>query len=156
MIVKRDKAYAKKHRNTNKFYRNNVALEINIEKKQYYETKVKLANSSNPRLWWKNVISLCNLKSSQSFTLSDLETLQPLAETELADLINSHFSALTSEYPELEEKWLSFENGALLPLVSTESVISRLKNIKCNKASGPFDNFKKYLIAAVIVNYIVF
>ena len=32
LIVKRDKAYAKKHRNTYKFYRNKVALEINIAK----------------------------------------------------------------------------------------------------------------------------
>ena len=43
LIVNRDKAYAKKHRNTYKFYRNKVALEINIAKKQYYETKVKPA-----------------------------------------------------------------------------------------------------------------
>ena len=54
-----------------KFYRNKVEFKINIAKKQYYETKVKPANSSNPRLWWKNVKSLCNLKSSQSFALSD-------------------------------------------------------------------------------------
>ena len=48
LTVKRDKAYAKRHRNTYKFYRNKVALEINIAKKQYYETKVKPVNSSNP------------------------------------------------------------------------------------------------------------
>lgn len=46
----------------------------------------------------------CNLKSTQSFTLLDPETHQPLVETELADLINNHFSAITSEYLALEEK----------------------------------------------------
>ena len=69
-----------------------------------------------------------------AISIMDPETEVPLSAKETADYINSFFTDLTKNYPEVSDEWLSMEIQEPLPQISVESLMEKLRRIDANKA----------------------
>ena len=66
-----------------------------------------------------------------------------MSNKQTADHINTFFSSITSDFPEIREEWLAYDESDPLPLITEESVAKKLKVLNVGKAAGPLDPYMK-------------
>jgi hypothetical protein len=74
-------------------------------------------------------------KSSNIF-LTNPESQSVMNDKDTANYINSFFTSLTKDFPDVHDKWLVYGEMEPLPTVSKESVANKLRKLKINKAPG--------------------
>ena len=138
MMYNRDKAYQRGQVERFKSLQNKIVSEIRKEKNKFYDKRTKPLNSHNPKLWWKKIKKIVGSKR-ESISIIDPETGNPLNAKQSAEYINTFFTDLTKNYPEVSDEWLTITADEPLPQISMANVIKKLKDIDANKAYGPCD-----------------
>jgi hypothetical protein len=138
MMHNRDKAYQRGQAERFKYLRNKIVSEIRKEKNKFYDKRIKPICSHNPKQWWKQIKKVVGTKKD-SVSIIDPETENPLSAKESAEFINTFFTDLTKNYPEVADEWLTITADETLPQISVTNLIKKLKGIDANKAHGPFD-----------------
>ena len=87
---------------------------------------------------WKRIKKVAGSKQDSIFII-DPETGNPLNAKQSAEYINTFFTDLTKNYPEVSDEWLMITANEPLPQISMANFIKKLKGVDANKAYGPFD-----------------
>ena len=120
-----------------KHLRNAVLEECRYCKRVFYNSKVAKLKETNPRRWWKEVKGLTGVDSSMDWPLrmlcSDTPTVDVLAEkfSLFLEDLTDHFFPLTPSTP---GHHYSVPSDLL---VNEHQAYVALRQIKCNKSSGP-------------------
>ena len=138
MMYNLDKVYQRGQVERFKYLSNKIVSEIRKEKNKFYDKRIKPLNNHNPTLWWKQIKKVVGSKQD-SITIIDPETENPLNAKQTAEYINTFFTDLTKNYPEVSDKWLTITADEPLPQIPMANLIKKLKGIDANKAYGPFD-----------------
>ena len=133
-----DKAHQRGQVERFKYLRNKIVSEIQKEKNKFYDKRIKALNNYNPKLWWKQIKKVVGRKQD-SIAIIDPETENQLNAKQSAEYINTFFTDLTKNYPEVSDEWLTITVDEPLPQISIASLVGKLKGIDANKAYGPFD-----------------
>ena len=128
MMHNRDKANQRGQAERFKYLRNKIVSEIRKEKNKFYDKRIKPISSHNPKLWWKQIKKVVGTKQD-SVSIIDQETENPLSAKESAEYINTFFTDLTKNYPEVADEWLSITADETLPQISVTNLIKKLKGI---------------------------
>ena len=97
-------------------------------KNKFYDKRIKPISSHNPKLWWKQIKKVVGTKQD-SVSIIDPETENPLSTKESAEYINTFFTDLTKNYPEVADEWLTITADETLPQISVTNLIKKLKGI---------------------------
>ena len=148
---KRDKAYKQGKTERFKSLRGLITFEIRNAKSTFYNEKVRPTRCACPNAWWTKINNIIG-KKRNGISLMDPDTDSPMTDKQPAIYINSFFSGLTKDYPELINEWLTHESMEDLPTITVDDVEKKLRNINTKKAPGPNDpdtrilkTFAKYL-----------
>ena len=135
---KRDKAYKQGKTERFKSLRGLITFEIRNAKSTFYNEKVRPTRCACPKAWWTKINNIIG-KKRNGISLMDPDTDSPMTDKQPAIYINSFFSGLTKDYPELINEWLTHESMEDLPTITVDDVEKKLRNINTKKAPGPND-----------------
>ena len=107
LLKKRDRAFKQGRTLIFKSLQKRVAFEIRKAKENCYIRNIQPHRDCNPRVWWKKIWGLTG-KNKTPVVLSDLETNSAMNNKDAANTINNFFASLTSDFPEVESKWLGY------------------------------------------------
>ena len=82
--------------------------EIRKEKNKFYDKRIKPLNNHNPKLWWKQIKKVVGSKRD-SISIVDPETGNPLNVKQSAEYIDTFFTDLNKNYPEVSDEWLTLQ-----------------------------------------------
>ena len=133
---KRDKAYKQGKTERFKSLRGLITFEIRNAKSTFYNEKVRPTRCACPKAWWTKINNIIG-KKRNGISLMDPDSDTPMTDKQSATYINSFFSGLTKDYPEVRNEWLTHESMEDVPTITVDGVEKKLRNINTNKALGP-------------------
>ena len=113
---KRDKAYKQGKTERFKSLRDLITFEIRNAKSKFYNEKVRPTRCACPKAWWTKINNIIG-KKRNGISLMDSDTDSPMTDKQSAIYINSFFSGLTKDYPEVRNEWLTHESMEDLPTI---------------------------------------
>ena len=134
LICARNKAFKQGNLTLFRSLRNQVKREIRVAKAKHKDNILGNCNKNSSK-WWKNISQLTGRKKPSKFFLCDPENQATMNDKETANYINNFFASLTKDFPDVHERWFEYGVGESLPIITKESVVTKLRNLKTNKAS---------------------
>ena len=148
LINCRQKALAQGNQALFKFYRNRVNTERKFCRANYYQSKVKEYEGTNPRLWWSKCKRLCGMTRKPSDIAAQLlpnENITPSDRLQLANDINNAFLEPLRPFQHIENNFRLNTENSELPMVTPIDVAHKLKAISTVKSNGP-DNIPNWIL----------
>ncbi len=147
LLELRNKAWARKDKESYKFYRNKADRQRDQLQKTYYKAKISQLQDQ-PKEWWKELNNIIGKKDSSNPWSGILNAEYDGNEHKLAERFNQFFQSITANMDPLDTSNLKLGQDIDVPdqyLVSVEDVEKSLMKVNVGKAPGP-DGIPNWLL----------